>query len=598
MTSPRGPRAAGRPGGDEPPARPPGAPEPAETVNPETVTAEAVASETMRPGAGPADAGRGGSAAAYAAPAGAARVQRARTAGTTAVEAPARTPGLAEQAQVSGQRRYQTGPIWARWLPPAVAFLVSLWGITGPSFWRDEAATIAAVKRPLGDLIRMLGNVDAVHAAYYLMMWPIAHVLGTGALVLRLPSAVAVAVGAAAVAGTGRRLISPWAGLSAGLIFAVLPAVSWYGQDVRSYAMVMAVAAISTYFLVRILSAEAAQQRRWLIWYGASIATLGILNIFGLLLVVAHAVTIALHGRGRLKEPTFRRLAVGWTAAVAAAGVIASPLLVLGWMQRGQIAWLSVNTSSSGLKTLFSLSGSYMVTTVVLAVVVVALVLSTEISRQRRRANWPRRLAEVSLPWLVVPPLILLAASTVQPVYTSRYILICIPALALIAGAAVASYGRIAGLIALLAVLLAGAPAQADQRATDGHYDNILTLDHIVAANARPGDYVLYTNPNAESFGAAYSFGLGKLPNIEQKQGPIASGTLAGTNVPIAQLRSRLSHAHRVWVVEINQFQANPVIVGLNGLPLSAEPVMDKLPLAMKNYWHERGDYLILFTHF
>ena len=603
MTSPRGPRAAGRPGGDEPSARPPGGPEPADTVNPETVnpesaSAEAVASETMRPGAGLADAGPRGSGAAYAPPAGAARGQRARTAGTTTVETPARTPGLAEPAQVSGQPRYQAGPIWARWLPPAVAFLVSLWGITGPSFWRDEAATIAAVKRPLGDLIRMLGNVDAVHAVYYLMIWPIAHVLGTGALVLRLPSAVAVAVGAAAVAGTGRRLISAWVGLSAGLIFAVLPAVSWYGQDARSYAMVMAVAAISTYFLVRILSTEPARQRRLLIWYGASVAALGILNIFGLLLVVAQAVTIALYGRGRLKEPAFRRLAVGWIAAVAAAGVIDSPLLVLGWMQRGQIAWLSVNTSSSGLNTLFSLSGSYMVTTVVLAVIVVALVLSTEISRQKRRANWPRRLAEVTLPWLVVPPLILLAASTVQPVYTSRYILICIPALALIAGAAVASYGRIAGLIALLAVLIAGAPAQADQRATDGHYDNILALDHIVAANARPGDYALYTNPNAESFGAAYSFGLGKLPNIAQKQGPIASGTLAGTNVPIAQLRSRLSHAHRVWVVEINKFQANPLIVGSNGLPLSAEPVMANLPLAMTNYWHERGDYLILFTHF
>jgi mannosyltransferase len=600
MTSPRGPRAAGRPGGGDASARPPGGAEPAETVKPETVTAEAATPEavTARPGAGPSDASNGGPAAADAGPAGAARGDGARTAGTTTMEAPARTPDLADQAQVSDQPQYQAGPIWARWLPPAVAFLVSLWGITGPSFWRDEAATIAAVKRPLGDLIKMLGNVDAVHAAYYLMMWPIAHVLGTGALVLRLPSAVAIAVGAVAVAATGRRLISPWAGLAAGLIYAVLPAVSWYGQDVRSYAMVMAVAAISTYFLVRILSTEPARQRHWIIWYGASIAALGILNIFGLLLVVAHALTIALYGRGRFKDPTFRRLAVGWIAAVATAGVIASPLLVLGWKQRGQIAWLNVNTSSSGLKTLFSLSGSYMVTTVVLAVIVVALVLSTETSRQKRRANWPRRLGEVSLPWLVVPPLILLAASTVQPVYTSRYILICVPALALIAGAAVASFGRIAGLIALLAVLIAGAPAQADQRTTAGHYDDILALDHIVAANARPGDYVLYTNPNAESFGAAYSFGLGKLPNIAQKQGPIASGTLAGTNVPIAQLRSRLSHAHRVWVVEINQFQTNPLIVGLNGLPLSAQPVMDNLPLAMTNYWHERGDYLILFTHF
>lgn len=282
----------------------------------------------------------------------------------------------------------------------------------------------------------------------------------------------------------------------------------------------------------------------------------------------------------------------------AAAGVaVASPLLVLGWVQRGQIAWLAVNTSSSGLGTLFSLSGSFLVTTTVLAVIAVALVLSTETSREERRAAWPWRLAELSLPWLIVPPLALLVASTVQPVYTSRYILICIPALALIGGAAVAFYGRMAGAIALAVILIAGATTQLGQRTTAGHFDDILALDHIVAAKARPGDYVLYTNPNSESFGAAYSFGLGKLPNIALKQGPIPSGTLAGTNAPIAQIRSRLAHAKRVWVVEINSFSPDPQLLGLNGLPISATPIMDGLPFQFASFWHERGDYLILFTH-
>jgi mannosyltransferase len=605
MTAPRGSRAVGRPGGDDGSAGP--------LVGSDA--AEIMTAEVMHAGAELAKASPADTGAADAVSVSSVRGEEARTASTSTVNEPGRTPGQADD-RVADQPGYQAGPIWALWLPPAVAFLVSLWGITAPSFWRDEAATIAAIKRPLGDLIRMLGNVDAVHGAYYLMMWPIAHVLGTGALVLRLPSAVAVAVGAAAVAATGRRLISSWAGLSAGLIYAVLPVVSRYGQEARSYAMVMAVAAISTYFLVRILGAEPSRQRRWIIWYAVSIAALGILNIFGLLLVPAHAVTIALRGRRRFKDQAFRRLALGWVIAVAAGVVIASPLLVLGWMQRGQIAWLSVNTSSSGLGTVFSLSGSYMVTTAVLAVIAVALVLGTETGRQKRQANWPRRLTEMSLPWLIVPPLLLLAASAVQPVYTSRYILICVPALALIAGAAVASYGRIAGAIALLVVLIAGAPTQANQRTTAGHYDDILALDHIVAANAKPGDYVLYTNPNSESFAAAYPFGLAKLRNIALKQGPIASGTLAGTNVPIAQLKSRLSHAKRLWVIEINELQAvttsrpsgtgrpspqssptpaYPQVLGLNGLPLAAAPVMAP-PWQSTNSWHERGDYLILFT--
>jgi mannosyltransferase len=512
--------------------------------------------------------------------------------GSAAETTASRAPTGLEQPQA-----YQPGPIWARWLPPAVAFVLCLWGMTTPSYWRDEAATIAAIKRPLGDLIAMLGNVDAVHGAYYLMMWPIEHVLGSGELVLRLPSAVAVAVGAAAVAASARRLISPWAGLSAGLLYALLPVTSRFGQEVRSYAMVMAVAAISSYLLIRVLGAELARQRRWLAGYGASIAVLGILNIFGLLLIPAHIVTVALYGRRGFRDPAVRRLVIGWIAAVGAGVVVASPLLVLGWLQRGQIAWLSVNTSSSGLNTLYSLSGSYLVTTIVIAVIAVALVLSTEAGPQKRRAAWPTRLAELSLPWLIVPPILLLVVSTVQPVYTSRYILICIPALALIGGAAVASYSRIAGAIALVVILVAGSTTQVSQRTSAGHYDDILALDQIVKAHAQPGDVVLYTNPNSESFGAAYSFGLGTLPNVALKQGPIPSRTLAGTNAPIAQIRSRLRHVKRVWVVEINKLETDPQLLGLNGLPLSVTPVLYRLPLQFNTYWHERGDYLILFTH-
>lgn len=491
---------------------------------------------------------------------------------------------------------FDLGPRLTLWLPAVAAFLISVVGSERPSYWRDEAATLAAIRRPLSDLVGMLGNVDAVHGAYYLMMWPVEHILGSSPIVMRFPSAVAAGIGAALLAATGRRLISPWAGLAAGLLDAIFPAVSRYGEEARSYAMVMGAAALASYLLVRVLAAEPAARRRWLIWYGASIALLGIFNIFGLLLVPAHALTVAFICRRDLRNPAGRRLAIGWLIAAVAGLVVTSPLLFLGWQQRGQIAWLGVNTSSSGLNTLFSLSGSYLVTTVTIAVIAVALVLSTERSRAQRRAAWPWRLAEISVPWLVVPPLILLAASTVQPVYTSRYILICIPPLALIGGAAIASYGRAAGVIALGAVFIAGAPTQIQQRAYDGHYDNIKALDYIVAKYSKPGDYVLYTNPNSESFGAAYTYGLGKLPNIAQAQAAIPSGTLAGTEAAPRTVRNRLGHAKRVWVVEINSFDPEPQLLGLNGLPVSATPIMNEVGLSLNMVWHEHGDWLLLFT--
>jgi hypothetical protein len=53
-----------------------------------------------------------------------------------------------------------------------------------------------------------------------------------------------------------------------------------------------------------------------------------------------------------------------------------------------------------------------------------------------------------------------------------------------------------------------------------------------------------------------------------------------------------------VWVVEINHLQTAPQLLGLNGLPLSATPVLERLPLQYTTSWHERLDYLILFTRF
>lgn len=509
-------------------------------------------------------------------------------------------PGVVEVIETGeagpARRRFDAGPRWARYLPSVIALAFAMFGITRPSYWRDEAATIAAVRRPFGDLITMLGNVDAVHSLYYMMMWPVEHVLGSGALVLRLPSAVAAVAATAAVAAIGRRLISPWAGLLAGLTFAVLPVVSRYGQEARPYEMVIAIATISSYVLVRLLGAEPDQRRRWVIGYGASIAALGVMNIFGLLLVPAHAITLALYCRRDRRQPATRRLAIGWLAAVAVGIVVASPLLAYGWMQRGQIAWLSVNTSSSGLSSVFALTGSFLVSTTIVALVAVSLVLGSDKNRQRRSAEWPGQIVALSVPWMVVPPFILFAASVVHPVYTSRYILMCVPALALVVGAAMASFKRVVGVASLVVVLLAGAPAQVILRGPAGHYDDIQAVDQIVAANARPGDAVLYTNPNSESFGAAYSYGLGKLRNIALAQGPIASGTLAGTVAPISVIRSRLASVQRLWVVEINSYNVSPYLVGLNGLPVGATPVLDGTPLVFSQSWHEHGDYLILFT--
>ena len=116
-----------------------------------------------------------------------------------------RTPPAWRQ---SGTRQPGPGPprTGARaWLIPAstalVTLAVTLWRIGGPSFWRDEGATLSAVHRSFPQLIRMLGQMDAVHGMYYVLMWLLVRLTGSGEFALRLPSALAMA----AAAGTGHR---------------------------------------------------------------------------------------------------------------------------------------------------------------------------------------------------------------------------------------------------------------------------------------------------------------------------------------------------------------------------------------------------------
>ena len=167
-------------------------------------------------------------------------------------------------------------PGWLPVIPALATFAVMLTGIGNSSFWEDEASTLSAAGRSFPQLLRLLRHVDTVHAAYYMLMWVVIRVAGTSETAVRLPSALAMAVAAGVIALLGRRLVSAGAGLAAGLVFAALPQVSWYGQEARGYALATALAVVASYLFVRVLDAPPAARRRWLIGYGARLDAPGL----------------------------------------------------------------------------------------------------------------------------------------------------------------------------------------------------------------------------------------------------------------------------------------------------------------------------------
>jgi mannosyltransferase len=474
-------------------------------------------------------------------------VSTPRAAGTAESD-PERTGPVDQAARV---RRLRLDPVLL--VPALVTLVICAWDLGTPSYWRDEAATLDAEARSVPALLRMLTDVDAVHGAYYLLMWPIVHTFGTAEVVLRLPSLLAMTAAAAGVASLGRRLHSPRAGLLAGLVFAVLPQVSRYGQEGRSYAFVLACAVVASYLLVRAVDEPG---RRWLPGYGCAVAALGLLNLFGLLLLVGHAVFLLAGHRTLLRR---------WFTVAALGCLPALPVAVLAWQQRDQLGWLTVPDATAPGDLTVWLAGS--TGSVVLVSVLIGLGLR---SRTGTATAW------LALPWLVAPPVLLLSAAEVAiPVYVQRYVAFCLPALALPVGVGLAGIALAPRVIALLVIAVLGLPTQLAQRQVGGHGDDARVAADIVAARERPGDGVLYECPTCHypdmprEFAFGYPAAFGPLDDLALARSPSASGTLRGSETDQTTLGRRLDGVSRVWLVETGG-RSVPVPLVDSGLRLAA----------------------------
>ena len=532
----------------------------------------------------------------------------------------ARSPGVSAPSHAGRPDRLATG--WVAAGPALITLVVTLYRIGVPSFTRDEGATLLAVHRSFPQMIRMLGKVDVVHTEYYALIWVVSRVTGSGELAARAPSAVAMAVAAGVVTLLGQRLVSGRAGLAAGLLFAVFPSVSFYAEDAREYALVTALATVASYFLVRAVQAAAPlaqptgpgpgdegtgprasggvqggrppRPAPWLAWYAAAMALLGLGNILSLLLIAAHAVTVAVWQR--CYRGPGQAFVLRWLASVAAALIVASPVALIASAQAHQVQWIK-QPGMVAIIAMAGLIGPQPMFFIVVAVVVIALVTGLVSGRARLRADWPAGLWGLAVPWLFLPPALLFTVSVIHvthPVYVFRYIAFCIPAAALLAGTALAALARAAvgwavAVAALIVIAVAGLGAQGSERSPAGHGYDIRLADRVVADRARPGDALMNVRYWPLSWGGgvergmegAYPYGLARLRDISEARAPVPSATLGGTFARTSVEHRRLATVTRLWVASWSK---------------APSPLPPRLGFTVAYTLHAKGVWLRLYT--
>ncbi|MFC9550773.1 mannosyltransferase [Rhodococcus sp. NPDC056960] len=354
-----------------------------------------------------------------------------------------------------------------------------------PSFWYDEVATLYSSQRSRPDLSNLLGHIDAVHGMYYVGMRYWFELFGASEFSARFPSALATGAAGAGVVVLGAMIATRRVAVLSGILFVLLPSVTWAAVEARGYA---ATAAAALWLTVILLAAL--RFRRWWLWtlYAVGLAVSIVLFVYLITLAPAHLLTILL-----LREA--RRSWLGWTSATAAGVVAAAPFVALVRRESVQVSWippLDDHLPRAVAEYQWFVGAPWFA--VLFAVLVVAG--SVALVRSRRL---PSALS-VALPWVAVPMAALLAYSILRsPVYLPRYFTFTTPAVALIGGLCLVALTRkwwqSAAVLAVFAVVASPAyVAQREQWAKPSGMD-FSTVNGFAAEHLRPGDCVLFDTP-------------------------------------------------------------------------------------------------------
>ncbi|MFI6374091.1 hypothetical protein [Streptomyces sp. NPDC050546] len=431
------------------------------------------------------------------------------------------------------------------WLVPMLwTVTLGLWGLSRESsVWRDEAATWQVAQRSTAEICRMLGNVDVVHGSYYLLMHALFECFGPSTTTLRLPSVLATGVAAACVAVIGHRLAGVWVGLAGGMTLGLLPAVQFYLQEGRSYALVAAGCGISTLLLVNLLQ----RRVRTLYWvaYGTTILLMGLLNWLSLMILAAHLATLLW---ARSESDIWTR----WTTASAAATAGVLPLILFSRGQSAQVSWIPPLTwhMMIGPAVLLAIGG-----------------LGALLDRPRAGRL---SVAAVGLPLLAVPHVGLVALSAFQPLFLDRYILYSLLGLALLIGSVVGSVTEAvrfrrprAARWILPAVVTAAVitllPQSLTKRSPASRVDDVMAIASDVRRLKGTQSAVLFIPSARRDTKSVSPSAFAGLRDIALEMSPEQSGTLKGLEASPSHIRTEMLAQRRILLVTDAPQVARPV---------------------------------------
>jgi len=308
------------------------------------------------------------------------------------------------------------------------------------SIWLDESATMILVRRGFSGMLSHLAASESSPPLYYMLVWLWTKIFGIGPLGFRSLSALVGTITIPVMYAAGRTFSSR-AGLWAAALTAVNPAMFYYSQEARAYALLVLFAAGAFVFWQQALRQPS--RRNLMLW--AAMSSLAILtHYFAAFLFLPELLFLA-------RRLGYRRILIP-TGSVLIVGLALAPL-ALRERADGKSNWIeeaslpsriaeSVKQFAVGLYGPLEIVSAAVV--IVLAVGAGVLMFTRGREQDRDRCGVIVFVAAISL---LIP--LLLAAAHIMDVYDGRNVIATwIPLAVLVAaGLATTCPGRIGPLL-------------------------------------------------------------------------------------------------------------------------------------------------------
>jgi mannosyltransferase len=388
--------------------------------------------------------------------------------------------------------------------------------------WLDEAVSADHARLGLGELWTVISGRDPNMGLYYVLLHFWVRVFGSGEAAVRSMTVVLAGVAVPTTALLGRRLFGRAAGLIAGLLLAIGPFFVQYEQTARSYALVVALVTVSSYFFVAGLEKPS---RATLLGYALTSTLAVYTHYFAAYVSLVQLLTLlALKRRGAFT----REWLIAWGAIVLLCAPEAVFVLRAG---TGNLSWISAPTLHGLVHLPADLAGS--------SPLALLLLILAGYGFVRAVADRRGRQAAFLAAWLVVPVVLDFAVSELgHPLFVSYYLIVVLPALVLLAGLGLARAPWRTPRAIVLAVLVVLSATQLRDGYTRPGPENYRGATRYILQSERRGDGIVYYPAGTlagPTSGIAYYAAL--------------AGVTGPSPVRFQLGRAPLEHPPRIWLV-------------------------------------------------